>query len=424
MNIVIEKIVYPGKSLARANGKVIFTDQGLPGETVEIAIVKDTKGYTQAKTIKIITPSPNRQEPRCNHYQVCSPYQPIEYPQQIEIKKQQLQEIISRQLKIDFPSLNFRKSPQIWGYRNKIKVKIIRIKTLPHLAYNLPETDDQFIPVDQCLLSPEQTNLFMSEFIKKLRQKDFPAVNQLTIKENKENKLLIYISHDGSLNIGNFSLALESLIKQFNPEGVVLINEVTYARVVIHGNNFLKETIDHKQFLIGSNSFFQINTSILELLVKDLRDNLILNENTILADLYCGVGTFGILLAEQIKQVIGVEIEQESFLFLEKNIKLNNLNNFDLRLCDCNDTLESLLKKDIDIVIIDPPRKGAGKEVCNKLVKSEVDTIIYISCDPATLTRDLKILSSGYDIKNIYGYDFFPQTPHIETMVVLNKKNI
>ena len=209
MNIVIEKIVYPGKSLARANGKVIFTDQGLPGETVEIAIVKDTKGYTQAKTIKIITPSPNRQEPRCNHYQVCSPYQPIEYPQQIEIKKQQLQEIISRQLKIDFPSLNFRKSPQIWGYRNKIKVKIIRIKTLPHLAYNLPETDDQFIPVDQCLLSPEQTNLFMSEFIKKLRQKDFPAVNQLTIKENKENKLLIYISHDGSLNIGNFSLALE-----------------------------------------------------------------------------------------------------------------------------------------------------------------------------------------------------------------------
>lgn len=423
MNITIEKIVYPGKSLSRINGKVVFTDQGLPEETVEIAVIKETKGYTQAKTTKIITASPYRQQTRCSHYQACSPYQYIDYSQQIEIKKQQLQEIISRQLKIDYTLSHFRQSPQIWGYRNKIKVKIIRPNTLPRLAYNLPETDNQFIPIDKCFLSPKHTNLFMDEFIKKLNQKDFPAINQLVIKENKENKLLIFIYHNNSLDIKEFSLALRSLIKQFEPAGIVLINEKTYTRTVICGDNFFKEKINGKQFFIGSNSFFQINTDALKLLVNDLQNNLTLDKETVLADLYCGVGTFGILLAEQIRQVIGVEIEQESFLFLEKNIKLNNLNNFDLRLCDCNDTLKSLLKKNIDVVIVDPPRKGVSTQVCDKLAESAVNTIVYISCDPSTLTRDLKILSSAYKIKNIYAYDFFPHTPHIEAMVILDKKN-
>jgi len=423
MDITVEKIVYPGKSLARINGKVVFTDQGLPGETVEIAVIKETKGYINAKTTKIITASPYRQQTHCSHYRVCSPYQYIDYHQQIEIKKQQLQEIISHQLKISHTLLHFRQSLQIWGYRNKIKVKIIRPNALPQMAYNLPKTDDQFVSVDKCFLSPEHTNLFMDEFKKMLNQKDFPAINQLVIKENKENKLLICLYHDDSLDITEFSLAIGNLINQFEPAGIVLINEKTYARNVICGDDFLKETVNGKQFFIGSNSFFQINTNALKLLIKDLQDNLNLNKDTVLADLYSGVGTFGILLAEGIKQVISVEIDQESFLFLEKNIKVNNLNNFDLRLCDCNDTLKSLLKKNIDIVIVDPPRKGVDTQVCNKLVKSAITTVVYISCDPSTLTRDLKILASAYRIRNIFAYDFFPNTPHIEAMVILDKKN-
>ena len=423
MDIIIEKIVYPGKSLARIKGKVVFADQGLPEETVEIAVLKETKDYIRAKTIKIITASPYRQQARCSHYQVCSPYQCIDYPQQIEIKKQQLQENICRRFNIVPALLRFRPSPQIWGYRNKIKVKIIRINDVPQLAYNLPETDDKFIPVDKCFLSPELTNLFMGEFKKKLSQKDFPALSQLVIKENKKNKLLICLYHDDSLDIKKFSSTLQSLTKQFVPAGIVLINEKTYARTIVYGDGFFKEIINDKQFFIGSNSFFQINIDTLKLLVKDLEDNLTLNKDTILADLYCGVGTFGILLAEQVKQVIGVEIEPKNFVFLEKNIKLNNLKNFDLRLCDCNDTLEALLKKTIDVIIIDPPRKGADRQVCNKLVESAVSTLVYISCDLATLTRDLKILLSAYKIKNVYAYDFFPHTPHIETMVILDRKN-
>jgi len=422
MNITIEKIVYPGKSLGRIDGKVVFTDQGLPEEVVEVAVIKEAKGYVMAKTVKILTALPYRQEPLCSHYQVCSPYQYIDYTQQIEIKKQQLQEIIFRWFDIDRNLLNFRSSPQIWGYRNKIKVKIIRLKGLPQLAYNLPEIDDRFVPIDKCFLSPERTNLFMNEFITKLRQKDFPAINQLVIRENENNKLLICFYYDGVLDIGEFSLAFRSVLKQFEPEGAMLIDSESGEQTIIYGDNFFKEVIGDKQFFIGGDSFFQINVKTLKLLVKDLRDNLTLSKDTILADLYCGVGTFGILLAEQVKQVIGVEIEQENFAFLEKNIKANNLNNFEQRFCDCNDTLKDLLKKNIDVVIIDPPRVGANAQVCSKLIKSAVNTFVYISCDPSTLARDLKILLFAYKVKNIYAYDFFPHTPRIETMIILEKK--
>lgn len=423
MIVTIEKIVYPGKSFSRINGKVVFLDQGLPGEVVEIDIVSETKGYIQAKVIKVIDASLYRKQALCSHYRVCSVYQYIDYSQQVEIKKQQIKEIICHRFDIDCALLHFRQSPQIWGYRNKIKVKIIRQNSLPHLAYNLPGTIDKFIPIDRCFLSPDQTNLFMSKFIKILRQQDFSSVRQLTIKENKNNELLVCVCHDDSLDIHQFSLVFESLIKQPKVAGVVLANEERDTQAVIYGDDFFRETIDNKQFLIGSFSFFQINTHALNLLVGDLRDNLILSKDTVLADLYCGVGIFGILLAEQVKQVIGAEIEPENFLFLEKNIKINGITNFDLHLCDCNDRLISIFKKNIDIAIIDPPRKGAGVQVCEKLIKSKVSTIVYISCDPSTLARDLKILLSAYKVRSLYVYDFFPHTPHIETMVILDKEN-
>jgi len=423
MIIVIEKIVYPGKSLGRINGKVVFTDQGLPKETVETKIIKETKNYIQAKTTKIITVSPYRQKECCAHYQACSPYQYIDYPQQIEIKKQQIQEIICRQLNDGNNLLRFRQSPQIWGYRNKTTIKIIRENARPRLAYSLPKTIDKFVPIDKCFLLPQFTNLFMGEFIKLLAFKDFPAINQLTIKENKNHKLLISIHHNNSLNIKELSLALSHLTTKFQPAGIVLINQKEHSQSVIYGDNFLKEVINNKQFRIGNASFFQINLATLDLLIKDLMDNLTLNKNTILADLYCGVGTFGILLAERVKQVIGVEINPDNFSFLVHNTKLNNIKNFDLHLSDCDQSLQLLFKKNIDVIIVDPPRKGVGIKVCGELAAFAANTIVYISCNPSTLRRDLEVLLSAYKIQNIFAYDFFPHTPHIEIMVILSRKH-
>ena len=422
MNITIEKIVYPGKSLARIDGKVVFTDHGLPNETVEINVTKDTKDYLQAKTTKIIAPCDDRVQNRCSHYKVCSPYQYIDYPKQIEIKKEQLHEILTRQLKINNLKINLRQSPEIWGYRNKAKLKIIYTGKLACLAYNLPQSTDEFIPIDECFLLPEAANLLLKDFIKVLNQGSFAALNQITIRQNSQNQLLVCLYHNSFLETKDLSSCLESLVKKFNISGIILIDLKKNTKNILWGEEFLKEVIDDKIFFIGYDSFFQVNKSMLSILVKDLRDNLTLTADKTLADLYCGVGTFGILLASKLKNIIGIESEPENFFFLEKNIKLNNIENFSVRMCDCKEIIDSLLKRKTDIIIVDPPRKGMDSTICDNLVESPVPELVYISCNPATLVRDLKILLASYDIKNVYAYDFFPHTPHIETMVFLAKK--
>ncbi|MFH1478556.1 MAG: 23S rRNA (uracil(1939)-C(5))-methyltransferase RlmD [Candidatus Omnitrophota bacterium] len=422
MILTIEKIVYPGKSLARKDGKVIFSDEGLPGETIEASILKETKNYVQCKTTGIITPSPYRQAPACDHYEACSLYQYIDYPYQVEIKKEQLLEMLTRQAKIDMPNIDFRSSNKTWGYRNKIKLNIIWKDKRPVLAYNMPGFIDQFIPIDKCLLSPERTNLFLTEFIEVVAAKSLEAIKEVTVRENSKNELLAIIQHDSSLNIGSVPLAFQHLLKKFPISGLILIDQETLKKTIVSGDDFFKEKINDIELYIGSGSFFQINTDMLSILIKDLRGNLGLSSEKVLADLYCGVGTFGNILSSNVKRVIGVESEPENFFFMEKNIKLNNIKNFDVSLCDCRSAIDSVLNKKIDIAIIDPPRKGIDISISHTLSRSGPQELAYISCNPATLVRDLKILISSYDIKSLFAYDFFPHTPHIEVMVLLRKK--
>lgn len=422
MNIKIEKIVYPGKSLARVDGKVVFTDQGLPDETVEITVTKETTGYLEAKTTKIISPSSHRIGGRCNHYQACSAYQCIDYSKQVQIKKEQIQEMLTHNLKLGDLNLHFRESSKIWRYRNKVKLKVIHKDELSSLAYNVPGEIGQFIPLDECFLLPNTTNLFLKAFIKAIPKAYLLPINQIVVKENSQNQLLVSLYHNSPLNTEDLSSNLKSLIEKFDIAGIVLNNQSKETKTILWGEDFFEEKIEDSTFLVGNDSFFQVNIDMLSILVKDLKDNLDLNTSKSLADLYCGVGTFGILLASKLKNLVGIESEPENFFFLEKNIKLNNIENFNVRMCDCEDTISSLLKQKIDIVIVDPPRKGIDSKICNSLVKTPVPELVYISCNPATLARDLKTLLPAYNITNIYAYDFFPQTPHIESMVFLTKK--
>lgn len=415
MAIIIEKIVYPGKSMSRIGGKVLFTDQGLPGEKVEITVIKETKGYTQGQTVKIITPSPHRIIPRCGHYRVCSPYQYIDYSYQVEIKKQQLSEILTRHLKADIPEIVFRESPHAWGYRNKIKLKVLRQDKKPYLAYNLPRSTDRFTAIDKCFLSPETTNSFLNA----LSPDSLKYLTGLTVRENKKNELLIDAYHDHALDKKTAYKIFEDLFGKFHIAGFMLTDQKDLKKTLVHGDGFLKETIEGFDFHIGTGSFFQVNTEMLSVLMGDMRNELGLSPDNVLADLYCGIGTFGILLSSKVKRVIGVESGKENFHFMKKNIELNNIKNFDTSLCDCKEAISPVLKQRVDIAIIDPPRKGIDTGICNALTMSGPSTLAYISCDPSTLARDLKILLSSYKIKSVHGYDFFPQTPHIETMVIL-----
>ena len=395
MKITIQKIIYPGKSLGLSKDKIILTDEGIPGETVEVAPVQEKKNYIEAKTIKIITPSVSRITPACSHYQTCGPYQYIDYKMQLAIKESQLKEIFPNTI------INSAPSSEIWGYRNKIKLNIIWKDGKASLAYHMPESRDKFIPVDSCCLVSENVNKFLASFIETVNKENLTFIKEIEVRESHSTKKLMLIIRP----LGKPENKLHILFSKFNVK-----------------NAYIEETISGKTFRIGPESFFQINVPMLEEALKEMQKSLSLNKKEIIADLYCGIGTFGICLSQHAKDVIGIESAPGNISFVKSNLKLNEIKNFKLYEGSCERIFPSLMASAIDTLILDPPRKGLDNMLCQNIVLSSIKKILYLSCNPITLSRDLKIISASYAIKNLCLFDFFPQTPHIETLAILEKR--
>ncbi|MDP2980789.1 MAG: RsmD family RNA methyltransferase [Candidatus Omnitrophota bacterium] len=395
MKITIQKIIYPGKSLGLSEDKTILTNEGLPGETVEVTPVQEKKNYIEAKTIKIITPSVSRITPACSHYQACGPYQYMDYKTQFAVKESQLKEMFPNTL------ISAAPSPEIWGYRNKIKLTVIWKDRKASLAYHIPESRDKFIQIDSCCLVSENVNKFLASFIETVNKENFTLIKEIEVRESYSTKELMLIIRP----LGKPENKLHMLFSKFNVK-----------------NAYIEETILGKTFRIGPESFFQINVPMLEEALKEMQKSLSLNKKEIIADLYCGIGTFGICLSQYAKEVIGIESGPGNISFLKSNLKLNEIKNFKLYEGSCERLFPSLLTSGIDILILDPPRKGLDNMLCQNIVLSSVKKILYLSCNPTTLSRDLKIISASYAIKTLRLFDFFPQTPHIETLAILEKK--
>lgn len=395
MKIKIEKIIYPGKSLGLSGNKTILTNEGLPGETVEVKPFKEKKNYIEAKTVKIVAPSPHRTMPRCSHYQACSPYQYINYKTQVAIKELQLKEIFPNTPIIAIAS------PQIWGYRNKIKLTVRWENRKAGLAYHVSQSRDKFIQIDSCCLVSENVNKLLASFIEIVNKEHLDFIKEIEVRESYSTKELMFAIQSSEKSENN----LYALFSKFNVR-----------------NTYIEETVLEKTFRIGPESFFQINAPMLEIALKEMQKYIQLDKKEIIADLYCGIGTFGIALSQFAKEVIGIESNPSNISFLKSNLKLNKIENFKLYEGSCERLFPSILISNIGTLILDPPRKGLDNMLCQNILLSSIKKIIYLSCNPVTLSRDLKILNRSYIIKTIFLLDFFPHTPHIETLTILEKK--
>jgi len=386
MEIKIQKIIYPGKSLGLSNNKTILTDEGIPGETVEITPLEKKKSYIKAKTVKIITPSSARIRPRCSHYQACGPYQYIDYKTQLALKESQLKEI--------FPNtpITVIPSPEIWRYRNKIKLNIIWEDGKASLAYHIPESRDKFIRIDSCNLVSENVNKFLASFIETVNKEDLRSIKEIEARESYSAKKILYITQP--------------------PVKIEKFQSIPY----------IEEKVFGKTFRIGPESFFQVNITMLELALKEMEKSIAPDKKETLADFYCGIGTFGIVLSQFAGKIIGIESEPANISFLKSNLKLNKIDNFKLYEGPCEKIFPALLNSGITTLILDPPRKGLENMLCQNILLSSIKKILYLSCNPSTLNRDLKILSRLYTTKALYLFDFFPQTPHIETLAILEMR--
>lgn len=421
MQISIEKIIYPGKSLARPEGKVILTDQGLPGEEVEVQPLRERKNYIEAKTTRILSASPERIEPRCSHAQACSVYQYIQYPCQVKLKTAQLEEIFASLLKATPVNIVFRPASVIWGYRNKINLKVIWENNQPCFAYNLPKSRHQFVKIQECFLVSEQVNRLLESLLDTIPRHTLDQIEAIVVKESISTKQQLLVLYGKLKDTGRLSGIPDELKEGFPLKGIVYIDTGTASRHLIWGNDVIEENVSGRLFFIGAESFFQINVPMLQCLLQDMEKVLALTGTETIADLYCGTGALGIIFAPCAQQIISVESSAENIALLKRNARANNINNLTVLEGDCNRLITQTLQWPLDILIIDPPRKGLDRRLCAQILQKPARRIAYISCNPVTLARDIKSLLGAYRLSALYSYDFFPHTQHIETLAILEK---
>jgi len=425
MQLTIEKLVYPGRSLATLEGMVVLTDDGLPGEIVEAEPVGERKNWIEVRTVRIIRPSPDRVVPRCAHYRTCSPYQSMAYGAQIEAKRSQLLEILAGRPGLPAEGIDFVPSPDIWHYRNKARFSVTREGGAARFAYNVPGSRDAHVPVEECHLVSRPVTELLAAALEIIRGGEFRTLVEAEARvHGAGSELLLNMFWSAAPLPREIDALVTGLAGRFPLRGLVSLRRAGpgWKETLEWGRGFLEEEIGETRYRIGPRSFFQVNVRMLGRVLEDISSWGRFRGTERLADLYCGVGTFGLASAGSVKEVLGIESEAANIAFLRQNIALNKAANFKIFEGSAEEWAPTVLVGQVDAVIFDPPRKGLGPEVVKSLLASPAGRVFYLSCNPTTLARDLKTLSAAYALKVVRGYDFFPHTPHIETLAVLERK--
>ena len=398
MRVEIEKMDDFGRGIAYLNDKVVFVPKTIIGDIVKIEIVNDKKKYSIAKVLEIITPSKLRIKEKCPFYQRCGgcSMQNVEYRIELEYKLQKINNLLKKN-KINYIVKDIVKSDKRFNYRNKVSLKIEN----GIIGYYERETHN-LIEIDSCNLINTYINDLIED-LEKLKIKD----GSIIIRSNIQNELLIIISTDNYSKQG-----IKYLVNKHKIIGIVVNNECVF------GSDFFVDKIGDYKFKISYNSFFQINPYICNELFKYVKKYT--KDATDLIDLYSGVGTLSIVAKENAKNVIGVEIVDNAAFNAKTNSILNKVNDITFIASDTNKIISYIENK--DFVIVDPPRSGLTNKVIDAIKEYKVKNILYISCDPNTLIRDLQLLYN-YEIKEFKLFDMFPNTYHIESLVLLERKN-
>mgnify|MGYP002586007864 FL=1 len=393
----IEKLDYYGRGISRSSGKVYFIENALKDEDVSITLLKEKKKYCEAKLKEISNISKDRTEAKCKYYNICGGCQlmHIKDKKQEEFKKEKVEEILKKFINYnkDVNDIVFSKN---FNYRNKVVLHIKDNK----LGFYKNKTNE-LIEIDKCLLLNPVINDLISYLKKYIELKD---IEKITIKVgNKTNEVMLII--DGS--IAYYQNLLEIV-------DVLIINEK-----VMTTKDYITSYIGNKKYIIKRNSFFQVNYDISTRMYDKVKDVIVKEKSKNVLDLYCGTGTIGIYISDVVSKITGIEVVSDAIESANTNKKINNVENIEFILGKVEDKLDFISNNNIDTVIVDPPRSGLHKKVIPILEKISPKTIIYVSCDPITMARDIKLLSNNYELVEVTPYDMFPNTYHVECVAVM-----
>ena len=397
MKVVIDRFDDLGRGIAYVGDKITFIPNTIPGDTVDITITKETKKYNIAKVDKYLKLSSRRVKPKCPYFDICGgcTLQSISYEDTINYKYNKVKNLFKKgNIEIN---LEIIRNPNPYNYRNKISLKVVDKRTGFY-----EESTHNIVEINECIIASPAINKTISLI------SEFNIINgSITIRCNKNNEILIILESSDKLNID-----INYLKSQIKLVGIVINNETFY------GDNFLIENINDYFYKISYDSFFKVYHYVASILFNEVSKRI--NEEDTVLDLYCGVGTLS-LNAARAKEVIGVEIVENAILNAIFNAHINKIDNVKFILNDSTKAVSKLNKK-FTKVIVDPPRSGLTKTIIDNILSINPEEIIYVSCDPATLVRDVLLFIDKYNIKKAIIFDMFSYTYHVETMIVLKRK--
>ena len=391
MEVLIDRLNDQGLGICYIDNIITFVPNTVIGDLVEVEIIEKHKKYNIGKVIKLIKKSNLRVESICPYSNICGGCSLInmDYKSTLEYKKNKVRNILKKFSNIDI-NIDIISFNNI-NYRNKITIHVKDRK----IGYYQDKTNN-LVEIDNCIIANSEINKFIKEI------NNYNIINgEVVIRCNYNNELLINFITNDNLNIVKSNLKIVGILQN----GKVLSGE----------DNFI-EKINNLYFKVSYNSFFQINRDITSYLFNFIKENILKNKNVL--DLYCGVGTLGLNIAKEENNVYGIEIVRNAVENAIINSKINNINNTYYLCGEVKDCIDKI-KNNIEVIIIDPPRSGLDNKSISVINKMLPEQIIYVSCNPITLARDLNSFKD-YKIDKIVALDMFPNTYHVECVCLLN----
>lgn len=441
--VEITDLTHEGSGVARVDGRVIFIPDSLPGDLVKMRIIKLKKRLAFGELLEIIEVSPDRINPSCIQAKTCGgcQFQHLKYSAQLDWKKQQVQDAMERIGKLDVEVLPTLGMENPYHYRNKAQMPFGLENGQLILGF-FKGGSHEIVDVETCEIQhPLITKLalILKRIVVDLKIEPYDrakhkgilrhAVIRVSFAEEKLMLILVTNTHDLPHK--------EQLIKRLTnevPELVSVIHNVNSQKTnvvmgrkteILWGKSHLIDTIGHLSYAISPRSFFQVNPLQTEVLYDLVRDQMHLGGEGVILDLYCGAGTIGLYLAANAKRIIGVESFADAVKDANYNAELNGIKNAIFLVGKAENELPKIMENycDVSAVVVDPPRKGCDAKLLETLNKAKVPQIVYVSCNPSTLARDLAVLvEGGYSIDSVQPVDMFPWTSHVECVVLMSRK--
>ncbi|MGN1043633.1 MAG: 23S rRNA (uracil(1939)-C(5))-methyltransferase RlmD [Acutalibacteraceae bacterium] len=444
VQIVIDDVNINGDGIGKYNGIAIFVPKSAIGDFVRVKIIKEAKKYLVGRVEKYIKHSSDRAKCDCPYYSRCGgcAFRHISYQAELKIKEKHVSDCLSRlggfkDLKVE----RILASEKIVGYRNKAQIPIGKDIEGSIISGFFSPRSHRINDCDNCKLHPEIFDEITSHIkIWMTKNNVLPyeetshtgTIRHIYIRSNADcSEIMVCLVLNDEKNFNSKNLVntltnhfenISSIIINYNPEKTNVILGKKFK--TIYGKNYITDTLCNLKFNISPESFYQINHDQTEKLYSLAIEHAELNKSQYLIDFYCGIGTIGMTMAHKVNHVTGTEIVSSAIQNAKENAKLNNIKNIDFICADSTEAIKNISNKNSNpnVVVVDPPRKGCSEKFIENLVKISPDTIVYISCNPATLAKDLKKLfelTQNYQFKKICPVDMFPRTKHVETVVVL-----